>query len=95
VAAYIIVNVEITNPELYAGYIQTVGPTIELFGGRFLVRGGKAEKLEGSIEPKRVVVIEFPSLEQAKGWWDSEAYRTPKAIRQSASVADMILVEGI
>ncbi|PWT85979.1 MAG: DUF1330 domain-containing protein [Blastocatellia bacterium] len=94
-AAYIIVNVEITNPGRYAGYIQSVGPTVARFGGRFLVRGGKAEKLEGSIEPKRVVLIEFPSLEQAKSWWNSEEYRAPKAVRQSASVTDMIVVEGV
>jgi uncharacterized protein (DUF1330 family) len=93
--AYIIVNIEVTKPDLYAGYIQAVGPTIAQYGGRFLVRGGKAEKLEGSIEPKRVVVIEFSSVEQAKAWWDSAEYREPKSVRQNASVTDMIVVEGV
>jgi uncharacterized protein (DUF1330 family) len=95
VAAYIIVNIEITDPERYVGYTQAVGPTLALYGGRFLVRGGKAEKLEGAIEPKRIVVLEFPSLERAKAWWNSPEYREPKALRQSTSVADLIVVEGV
>jgi uncharacterized protein (DUF1330 family) len=93
--AYVIVDVEITDPELYAAYIRVVPPTIAKYGGRFLVRGGKAETLEGSWSPKRVVVLEFPTFEQAREWWESEEYRDPKALRQSASVTDMILVEGV
>jgi len=94
-AAYIIVDVEITDPVQYAAYIRVVPPTIAKYGGRFLVRGGKAETLEGSWIPKRVVVVEFPTVEQAREWWASEEYRDPKALRQSASVTDMILVEGV
>src|SRR6185295_19626357 len=60
-AAYIIVDVEITDPVKYAAYIRIVPPTIARYGGTFLVRGGKAETLEGSWIPKRVVVVEFPS----------------------------------
>ncbi len=58
-------------------------------------RGGKAEKLEGSVEPKRFVVLEFPSLERAKAWWNAAEYREPKAIRPSAANCDTILVEGV
>lgn len=94
-AAYIIVDVEITDPVRYAAYIRTVPPTISRYGGRFLVRGGKAETLEGAWSPKRVVVLEFPSFEQARAWWASEDYRDPKALRQSASITNMILVEGV
>lgn len=94
-AAYIIVDVEITDPVEYAAYIRVVPPTIVRYGGRFLVRGGKAVKLEGSWDPKRVVVLEFPTFETARAWWASEDYRAPKALRQSASVTDMILVEGV
>ena len=94
-AAYVIVDVEITDPALYAAYIRVVPPTIAKYGGRFLVRGGRAETLEGSWSPKRVVVVEFPTFEQAKAWWESEEYRDPKALRQSASITDMILVEGV
>jgi len=93
-AAYIIVDVEITDPVRYAEYIRVVPPTIAKYGGRFLVRGGKAETLEGSWKPGRVVVVEFPTFEKAREWWESEEYRGPRALRQSASVTDMILVEG-
>jgi len=93
--AYVIVDVDITDPALYAAYIRVVPPTIAKYGGRFLVRGGRAETLEGSWSPKRVVVLEFPTFEQAREWWESEEYRDPKALRQSASVTDMILVEGV
>ncbi len=94
-AAYIIVEVEITDPVRYAEYILLVPPTIVKYGGRFLVRGGKAETLEGSWNPKRVVVLEFPTFERAREWWASEEYGVPKALRQSASVTDMILVQGV
>ncbi len=94
-AAYIIVDVEITDPVQYAAYIRVVPPTIARYGGRFLVRGGKAVTLEGSWSPKRVVVLEFPTFETARAWWASEEYSAPKALRQSASVTDMILVEGV
>jgi len=93
--AYVIVDVDITDPALYAAYIRVVPPTIAKYGGRFLVRGGRAETLEGSWSPKRVVVLEFPTFEQAMAWWESEEYRDPKALRQSASITDMILVEGV
>jgi uncharacterized protein (DUF1330 family) len=94
-AAYVVLNIEVTNPEQYAGYVKAAGATVEQYGGRYLVRGGKAEKLEGSIHPKRIVVLEFPSLERAKAWWDCEEYREPKALRQSASISDTILVDGV
>jgi len=94
-AAYIIVDVEITDPVRYAEYIRVVPPTIAKYGGRFLVRGGKAETLEGSWKPGRVVVVEFPTFEKAREWWESEEYRGPRALRQSASVTDMILVQGV
>ena len=94
-AAYIIVDVEITDPVRYAEYIRVVPPTIAKYGGRFLVRGGNAETLEGSWKPGRVVVVEFPTFEKAREWWESEEYRGPRALRQSASVTDMILVQGV
>ena len=93
-SAYLIVNIEVTDPERYAEYVKVVPATIAKFGGRYLARGGRTVKLEGSWEPKRVVVLEFESLERAREWWASEDYRGPKALRQSASVADLVLVEG-
>jgi uncharacterized protein (DUF1330 family) len=94
-AAYVVLNIEVTNPDRYAEYVKAAGATVEQFGGRYLVRGGKTEKLEGTLEPKRFVVLEFPSLERARAWWDSEEYRKPKALRQSASICDVIMANGV
>lgn len=93
-SAYVIVDVDVKDWERYKQYIEMVPPTIEMYGGRFLVRGGAAENLEGDWVPKRVVVLEFESMERARQWWSSEEYREPKALRQSASTAEMIVVEG-
>ena len=94
-AAYIIADVEITDPVQYAAYIRIVPPTIARYGGTFLVRGGRTELLEGSWSPRRVVILEFPSFEHARDWWASEEYSAPKALRQAASVGNLILVEGV
>ena len=93
--SYLIVNIEVTDPARYAEYIKVVPESIAAFGGTYLVRGGKAEVLEGSWVPKRVVVLRFETFERAKAWWASDEYRAPKALRQSASIADIVLVEGL
>ncbi|MEW6733480.1 MAG: DUF1330 domain-containing protein [Acidobacteriota bacterium] len=93
--AYIVVNVEISDPVRYEEYRRLVAPTLEAYGGRYLVRGGQVEVLEGEWTPQRFVVVEFPSLEQAKAWWRSPEYAGPKAIRQASAHTDMIVVEGI
>ncbi len=93
-SAYIIVDVQVTDPEAYAGYIKLVPATVEAYGGKFIVRGGAAENMEGDWEPNRVVVLEFESVAQAKAWYNSEEYREPKGIRHGASHGKMIVVEG-
>jgi len=93
-AAYVLVEVEITDPVRYAEYVKSVPPSIARYGGRFVVRGGRAELLEGAGEPKRIVILEFASVARAKEWWNCEEYRAPKALRQSASTARIIVVEG-
>jgi uncharacterized protein (DUF1330 family) len=93
--AYIIVDVKITNPTLYDGYRKLTPPSLEAFEGKFIVRGGITETLEGDWQPGRIVVVEFPSLERAKAWWSSDGYAPAKAIRQAASITRMIMVEGI
>ena len=92
--AYLIVDIEVTDPANFEEYRKQVPATVQKYGGRFLVRGGAMEVLEGDWRPKRVVVLEFPSMEQAKRWYDSEEYREPKAIRLKASKANLIMVEG-
>jgi uncharacterized protein (DUF1330 family) len=92
--AYLIAEIEVTDPAGYDAYRQLVPATVQQYGGRFVVRGGATETLEGDWQPKRVVVLEFPSLEQAKRWYNSEAYRGPKALRFKAAKSKVILVEG-
>ena len=94
-AAYIVLNIEVTDPTRYAEYVKAAGATVAQYGGTYLVRGGRAEKLEGTADPKRFVVLEFPSYERAKAWWDGAEYRGPKAIRQLAATSDAILVDGV
>lgn len=94
-AAYLIVEVEVTDPVEYAEYIKLVPPTIAAHGGRYLVRGGRAELLEGDDPPKRMVVLEFPSAERARTWVESPEYRPARDIRHRAARTRMVLVEGV
>jgi uncharacterized protein (DUF1330 family) len=94
-AAYFIVNLDVKDPAGYEAYKQAVPATIAQYGGRYLVRGGKHETLEGTWHPTRLVVLEFPSLEAAKRWYASEEYRSIKPLRLQHAVGDLVLVEGI
>ena len=94
-AAYLIVSIEIKDPVRYAEYVKVVPATLATYGARYLARGGRAERLEGEWDPRRVVLLEFQTFEAAKAWWASEDYRGPRALRQAAAVTNMILVEGI
>lgn len=93
--AYIIVEVTVTNPDRYEDYKKLTPGTLALFGGKFIVRGGPCETLEGDWQPGRIVVLEFPNTEQARAWYNSAAYSAAKQIRMEASTGKMILVEGI
>ena len=93
-AAYVLAEIEIINPDGYKEYTTHVPATIAKYGGRFLVRGGNAEILEGEWPQRRRVLLEFPSWEQAKRWWDSPEYEKPKAMRQAASKGRLILMDG-
>lgn len=94
-AAYVIVNVEVTDPVRYEEYKKQAAPTVHEHGGRYIARGGRAEVLEGTWSPSRVVVLEFPTVEQARRWWNSDSYAPAKALRQATARTDMMLVEGI
>ena len=93
--AYFIVDVDVTDSAGFEEYRKLVPATVEKYGGRFLVRGGQVEKLEGEWQPKRVVVLEFPSVEQAKRWYDSPEYRDPKALRFRTAKTNLLLVDGV
>ena len=94
-SAFIIVEVEVLDKERYETYKSMVPPSLAAYDGKFLVRGSAVETLEGEWFPKRLVVVEFPSLSQAKAWWGSEEYSEAKALRQATAHTKMILVEGI
>jgi len=94
-AAYVLAEIEITNPEGYKDYTNNVPPTIAKHGGRFLVRGGAATPLEGSWPQQRRVLIEFPSVEAAKRWYDSPDYEKLKAMRIANSKGRLLLLEGV
>ena len=93
-AAYVIVQIEVTDADTYETYKGQVPPTLAEFGGEFVVRGGAQEVLEGDWPWPRTVVIRFPDVESAKAWHDSDIYAAPKALRQNASKGNMIVVEG-
>ena len=94
--AYAVVTIEeITNPEGYQEYRNRVLPTIEKHGGRFLVRGGNSDLMEGDQHPPRIVVIEFPDMGRAKGWYNSPEYQELAALRQRHSrTGFFVLIEG-
>ena len=94
-AGYVIAQIDVTDPDVYPKYVEMVGPTIEAFGGAFLVRGGRSESYEGTPPGNRNVIIRFPSYEAAQAWYHSEEYAAAKAVRMSASTSVQTIVEGI
>jgi uncharacterized protein (DUF1330 family) len=94
VAAYVIAEVTITDPQGFEAYRQMVPATVAKYGGKFVVRGGALEKLEGNWEPMRLVIIEFESAERAMQWWASEDYREAKELRQRTAQTNLIVIEG-
>lgn len=93
--AYLIARIDVTDPEQYAEYTKHTPRIIDRFGGRFIARGGNVTTLEGEPETRRVVVLEFPSLEVAQQFYDSEEYGHAKAIRAGAAEGDFILVDSM
>ena len=93
-AGYLIGDIEVTNPDTYAKYAAGVPATVTSFGGKYLVRGVSGEVFEGPWSPKRLVVLEFESMERAKAWYNSSEYADLKKIRQSASKGNLIFADG-
>ncbi len=94
-AAYVIAHIDVTDPVRYEDYKKMSPVSIAKFGGKFVARGGRVESLEGAWQPKRLVLIEFPSVDVARDWWASDDYAPAKALRQATSTGDLIIVEGI
>ena len=93
--AYLIANIEITDPTGYEAYRERVPPTISAYGGRFLTRGGALDVLEGSWTPKRLVIVEFPSMAALRSWYASPEYRPLIELRNRFARSSLIAVEGI
>lgn len=94
-SAYFLVDVAVNDPQLYAEYRKLVMPTLEKYGGRFLVRGGAVETIEGTWSPERFVILEFENTEQFQRWYYSPEYTEARTIRFKASTASAILVQGV
>ena len=94
-SAYVVVNITVRDRETYERYKQLAASAVATYGGRYLVRGGPTECLEGSWTPSRFVILEFPSVEAGQAWWASPEYEPAKALRQSCAETEMVLVEGV
>jgi len=94
-SAYVIVEIDIVDPRGYDEYKKLAGATVEKYGGKYIVRGGKTETLEGDWHPKRIVVLKFESVQRAKDWLNSEEYREPRKMRHRTAKTNMIVVEGV
>ncbi|WP_394840908.1 DUF1330 domain-containing protein [Pendulispora brunnea] len=95
-AAYLIVDVtRVRDPDAYAQYRERVTPGLERAGGRYLARGGRVDVLEGTWSPGRLVLVEFSSMLEGRRWWDSADYRPLRALRQSSTDGNMVLLDGL
>jgi uncharacterized protein (DUF1330 family) len=92
--AYVVVHIDVTDPAQYEEYKKAVPAAIRAHGGRYLVRGGAVEVLEGSHDGRRLVMLEFPSLANVRAWWASPEYQAAKRLRAGAATMDCWAVEG-
>ena len=93
--AYVIVDIHVTDPLRYEDYKSLAAPTVKLYGGKYIARGGKTETLEGDWSPTRLVILQFDSSEQAKKWLNSEEYREARALRHQTATSQMVVIEGV
>lgn len=93
--AFVIVEIEVHDQDLYKSYTQLTPDSIASYQGKFVARGGDTIVLEGDWQPKRLVLLEFPSVEIANSWWHSEDYSRARKIRQRAATTKMIIIDGV
>ena len=93
-AAYVIVDIAVLDPEVYETYKRLAPTSIATYGGHYLARGGATQVLEGTWTPNRLVILEFPTAELARAWWASAEYAEAKVLRHASASATMVLVEG-
>jgi uncharacterized protein (DUF1330 family) len=94
-SAYVIVDIDVTNPAAYDEYRKLAPPTVAAFGGKYLARGGRTETWEGEWIPNRLVILEFESVERARQWLDSPEYSAIKHVRHEAAKTKMVVIEGV
>jgi uncharacterized protein (DUF1330 family) len=94
-SAYVIVEIDVVDPVGYEDYKKRASASVERHGGKYIVRGGKTEVLEGDWQPKRIVVLQFDSMQRAKDWLHCEEYREPRKMRHRTARTNMVLVEGV
>jgi uncharacterized protein (DUF1330 family) len=94
-SAYVIVDIDVTDPVRYETYRKMAPPAVAAYGGKYLARGGQTEVLEGDWQPKRLVILEFASVAQAKAWVDSPEYRPARELRHQAATSRMVVIEGV
>jgi len=94
-SAYVIVDIEVTDPLGYEEYKRLAAPTVAQYGGKYLARGGATEVLEGDWQPRRLVILEFENVERAKAWLNSEEYHPARQLRHRYARSNMIVVAGV
>ncbi|NJD09209.1 MAG: DUF1330 domain-containing protein [Gemmatimonadetes bacterium] len=94
-AAYVLAQITVHDPVTYERYKALSGAALEPYGGRFLVRGGAVETMEGTWQPARLVVIEFPDAAAARAWWASPEYAEARALRQASAHTELLLAPGV
>jgi uncharacterized protein (DUF1330 family) len=95
VAAYAMVEVDVTDPEIYAQYREQVPAVIAAYGGKYLIRGGATETVEGDWQPKRLVLLEFPTMERLRAFYDAPEYAPLKDLRLRSSRSTVVICEGV
>jgi len=93
--AFVILDIEVTDADGYAKYKELAPPSVALYGGKYIARGGKTETLEGDWQPSRLVILEFPSADQARAWLNSPEYAPARALRHQYAHTQSVLIEGL
>jgi len=94
-SAYVVVDIEVIDPVRYEDYKRLAQAAVTACGGRYVARGGQTEVLEGEWQVRRLVILEFPTVQQAKAWWASDEYGPAKKLRQETARTNMVVVEGM
>ena len=93
-ATYVIGDIEVTNPAAFQEYRNRIFETVQKYGGKFVIRGGRLSHKEGDWQPRHVVMLEFPNFEQAERWYNSPEYKPLIGIREKSAKTNLIIVEG-